>query len=140
MPLPFRFLLDGGGGGGGVTPPPGAVADFTFTADSTAEPLPTSGVAVTGDAEVATGLTINRIRWDGSTLRMNRTGGTSWSTWAAGDGAGLTFTVTVAGTPVALAVSAATSTAGQIRWTPDAAALAILDTIAAGTAMRVVVA
>ena len=47
--------------------------------------------------------------------------------------------MTVAGVDVVLVVNDATINASTIQWTPDAAATAILDTIAAGTAMRVVV-
>ena len=112
-------------------------ADFTFTADSAAEPLPVGGTVV-GDAEIADELTIDRIRWNGTSFRINRSGTAEFDTWAATRGA-WTFTVTVAGVDVVLVVNDATINASTIQWTPDAAATAILDTIAAGTAMRVVV-
>ena len=134
-----RLLRHAAATGAGGAP---ALADFTFSADSQAEPMPV-GTAVVGDAEIATGITVSRIRWDGTVLRINRAGAGSLLDWAAADGAGRAFTFTVDGadTPAIPVTNRGQTFAGSIRWTLDAVSGgAILDTIAAGSAMRLRVA
>ena len=54
--------------------------DFTWFAASRAEPLRTSD-AVTGDAAIADDITINRLRWSGSQVLLNRQGAGAMSGW-----------------------------------------------------------
>ena len=145
MPVDLLLLAACSGGvGGGVPPTPTpptptpAAADFTFAADSTAQPLPVGGT-VTGDAEVEAGLTINRVRWASGVLRFNRAGAGSFSTWG-GANPSATFTVEVDGSSVVRAVGDAILANGQIRWNITAAAdVAVLDGIDPGDEVRVVV-
>lgn len=134
MPLPFLFML---GDAGALA----SVADFSFVANSTTEPLRTTTARV-GDSELVAGLIVNRIRVQsgGATLTLNRTGATSFSGWKSGAGVGTRWTFTAHGVSATLETSDANAGNGFFQWTIPAADRAVFAAIGAGDTVQVVVA
>ena len=89
-----------------------------------------------GDASLADDLTINRFRWNGSQVTLNRTGSGALSAWIADHGA-WTLTITVDGVNVAFVVGFnAGAGNGFVRINTTTAQRAILNAIDPGSAMR----
>ena len=121
--LDFLALASGGSAPSGVD-----TADFTFNTYTNAEPLRQTDNPV-GDITLEGGITINRIRWDGATFTINRSGAGKWSDWVVGRG---TWSVIMSfgANVVTLAVSGRSGVGGGfIRWNPSAAQQAQIDSL-----------
>lgn len=127
-----------GGGGGGGTPAPAAFVTFEvgnhatrWYSTSGGDSIGTLTAGAAGDF-FAAGDLLDRVQWNGSVLQLNATG-VDLAAWAGGDGAGRTLTVKTPAGDVALDVDdSAGNNATRLRWSPDAAAVAVFDTVAAG--------
>ena len=129
--LDFLALASGGSAPSGVD-----TADFHFTAWGRSEPLRPIDSTV-GDADLDGGIEITRIRWDRTTLTLNRTGAGQWRDWAVGRG-GWSVILSWASTVVTLLVSERSGAGGGfIKWNPSAADVTKLDTISAGVEIRI---
>ena len=130
MLIPLLLLAACCGGGGGAD-----TVYFRWSANSRSEPLRTSDVPV-GDALLADDLRINRFRWSGSQITLNRAGTGGLSGWVADHGT-WTLTITVDGDDVTFTVGTNGGVGnGFLRLNTTTAQRAILNGIDPGSAMR----
>ena len=129
--LDLLVLASGGSAPSGVD-----TADFTFNANTNAEPLRTTDNPV-GDVTLEGNIHINRVRWNGDTFALNRSGDGKWSDWVVGRGA-WSVIMSFGANVVTLAISDRSGVGnGFIRWTPAAAEQAQLDSLSPADMVRI---
>ena len=124
----------------------GEVVRATIVVGTAAEwySQPTDVGSATGDLEVISGLTINRVRWSGGDLTFNRSGAGMFGDYfdVGQPGRDKFIFIATDGGEVAIgnAIDIDAVGGGFVRWMPPSAIGTILDTVAAGESVGLVIA